>query len=393
MLGSCLIRTPITKDLKADVGAICEALLFFNQTHVILDHGSLGAFFLDGFIDDFIEMLERQHLTANYTPEIPILISESKGGLLEYRFEMARFGGDKETGFLKRAPDALFFQLKRLCNDEQKAKHYHQRLCKLISFKALDAFSVVRKAVDDLTDPLFAGKIAKMSLERLGVPSSEISFSRLFVFSLDNGRFAVDTDINFNALKKFTPQVNTLGVNNLFSGMGGARLDIALAARRNAAFVGNVADQSIIEMVLRKTFGEVDDKMAAAREIYDFIALDTPSVREVINSGERSAREFMDLLKRADGFKQWLSRQNPDKDLVREMLREKSKQGWLDSIPVRAARFGLFTGGGFFADLVSPGVGVALGAVDSFLVDQLAKRWRPHFFVENALRGFLDREH
>jgi hypothetical protein len=37
-----------------------------------------------------------------------------------------------------------------------------------------------------------------------------------------------------------------------------------------------------------------------------------------------------------------------------------------------------------------PGSRVALGAVDGFLLDKLTKKWRPHFFVENKLRGFLD---
>jgi len=26
----------------------------------------------------------------------------------------------------------------------------------------------------------------------------------------------------------------------------------------------------------------------------------------------------------------------------------------------------------------------------SFLIDKLSKKWRPHFFVENKLSGFLD---
>jgi hypothetical protein len=72
------------------------------------------------------------------------------------------------------------------------------------------------------------------------------------------------------------------------------------------------------------------------------------------------------------------------------MLREKACGGWLESLPVKAMRFGLFTGFGMMADFFAPGSSAATGAVDTFLVERLAKNWRPHYFVENHLKGFLD---
>jgi hypothetical protein len=41
MLGNCLIRTPTKGDKTLDTGALCEALLFFSKTHVVLDQGTL----------------------------------------------------------------------------------------------------------------------------------------------------------------------------------------------------------------------------------------------------------------------------------------------------------------------------------------------------------------
>ena len=111
------------------------------------------------------------------------------------------------------------------------------------------------------------------------------------------------------------------------------------------------------------------------------------SVREAINSGERTPREFIDLLGTADAFKKWLNAQNPDKDLIQEMLREKSSTGWLEMLSVKAARFSIFSAAGYLIDMAAPGSSVVLGAVDGFLLDKLTKKWRPHFFVENKLRG------
>jgi hypothetical protein len=92
--------------------------------------------------------------------------------------------------------------------------------------------------------------------------------------------------------------------------------------------------------------------------------LSRPSVREVINAGERTPEEFLQLIQKAQPFQKWLREQNPNADLVREMLREKASSGWLESLPVKAMRFGLFTGSGMIADYFAPGASVATGAVD-----------------------------
>src|SRR6266576_7331751 len=106
MLGNCLIRTPTKGDKTLDVCALCEALLFFSKTHVVLDQGTLALFANGGFLDDFIEMLARGYVTASYAPEMPVLYSTMVGGLREHHFTIMRTGGDQQTGWMKRSPDA-----------------------------------------------------------------------------------------------------------------------------------------------------------------------------------------------------------------------------------------------------------------------------------------------
>jgi hypothetical protein len=388
MLGNCLIRAPMKADKTLDLGSLCEALLFFSKTHIVLDQSTLALFVNAGFLDDFIEMLKRGYVTASYAPEIPGLYSNTVGGLREHRFTIARTGGNQQSGPIKRSPDAMLFQLESHFDDIGKARAYHRRLCKYVSFKNLDNSKALVKAAEDITDPKFADEIARMSLLQHGVPAEEINFSKLMVMPLGEGSFAIESDIDFDRLARKYPSITDASV--LFPSVGDARLDILLAAEHNAAFIGNTANQRIVEMILNKAVGARANTKDVPRVVYDFISIDTPSVREAINSRERTAREFIDLLGSADGFKKWLNTQNPDKDLIQEMLREKAATGWLERLPAKAARFGIFGGAGYFADLVAPGSSIVLGAVDGFLLDRLAKKWRPHFFVENKLRGFLD---
>jgi hypothetical protein len=390
MLGNCLIRNPTTREKKLDVGAVCESLLFFSRTHVVLDQGTLSLFVNSGFLDDVIEMLKQGYITASYSPELPALYTSNNAGLREHHFVVIRVGGNQETGQLKRSADALLFHLESLLKDKVKAKRYHRELCKLLSFKDLEKDPVETKALEDLKDPAFASEIARMSLLNFGVPSSEIKPFRVTIMPLGNGKFAIATDIDFQRLRKYIPSEPEFDQNLLFPGVGDARLDIFLAAKHNAAFIGNDANQRVVELILNKAIGVRADGDGVVRAVYDFISIDTPSVREVINSGSRTPKEFMALLGKAAGFRKWLNEQNPDKDLIQELLREKTKDGWLESLPVKAVRFGIFTGGGLIANMIAPGTGLAFGLADKFLIDKLAKQWRPHFFVENQLRGFLD---
>jgi hypothetical protein len=229
-------------------------------------------------------------------------------------------------------------------------------------------------------------------LLRKGIPAEELVFTYVHILPLDENRFAISTDINFDKLRRFVPEAEraTFSENDLFPTISDVRCDIRIAASMNAALVGNEAHQTITNMVLQRNLGVSFEQGKVQRQIYDYLSVATPSVREVINSGERTPAEFLQLMEKAGSFRTWLAQQNPSADLIQQMLREKTNVDWLESLPVKGLRFGLFTGGGMLADLVAPGSSVAVGAIDSFLIDRLRKHWRPHYFVENGLKRFLD---
>jgi hypothetical protein len=394
MLGNCIIRNPQTLQNTLDKGIICESLLFFGKTHLLIDLSTLNLIVQGQFLDDLIEMLKRGYLTANFSPEFCGLLNENQHGLREHRFIIAKITGDQKGGHLKRNADLLEYHLNRLLNDKAKARNYHRQLCKLLSLEDLADDVVCKIAREDVCDPAFARELGAFSLLNKGIPEDQLTFQRIDVFKLANSGFAIDTDIDFERLGQYVPEEEkkTFGQNDLFPGLIDARLDVHLAARHNAALVGNGKNQVIVDMVLRKSIGGRFNSEEAARAIYDFISVDTPTVRDVINGGARTVRDFISLLDSASVFRKWLSVQNPEKDLVREMLREKTETGWLETLPLKALRFGIFTGVGKLGDIFVPGTSVVLEGFDALVVESLLKRWRPHFFVEHNLKGFLDME-
>jgi hypothetical protein len=337
-------------------------------------------------------MLKEGYLTGNYSPQATGLHTDNRNGIREHFFTVFKFGGDQKKPNM-RNPELMETQLARNLEDKAKARKYFRLLADLISFDDLEDNGVPTLSRDDICDPDIAREVARMSLQHYGVPEEEIKSSRIDVLPLDGFKFAISTDIDFERIRRFLPEAEraSFGQNNLFPAIGDARLDVGLAARYNAAFVGNERNEKLISMILQRSLGTRFESEKAKRQIYDFISVAVPSVREVINTGERTPDEFIKLIQKAGAFRKWLDEQNPNADLVREMLREKASSDWLESLPAKAMRFGLFTGLGTIADFFAPGASIAAGATDTFLVEQLGKKWRPHYFVENHLRGFLDK--
>jgi hypothetical protein len=392
MLGNCILRNPIKLDGKLDKGALCESLLFFGKAHLLIDLATLSTLTNANFIDDLIIMLKAGYLTANYSPQTPALYNNNQNGLLEHFFTVIKITEDQKRRKI-RNPEQLESQLIRMSDDKGRAKKHFKELADLISFEDVGDNGVPELARKDICDPFIAKEVARMALRSKGIPDEEIKFSFVEVLPLDENKFMMATDIDFNRLRQFLPEAEraTFNRNELFPAIGDARFDIGVAASQNAAFVGNERNEAIINMILQRSLGVRFDSEKAPRQIYDFISVATPSIREVINNGERTPQEFVSLMEKAAPFQKWLKDQNPTADLIKEMLREKAQTDWLESLPIKAMRFGLFTGAGMLADVWAPGTSVATGAIDAFVVDQVRKRWRPHYFVENNLRGFLEK--
>ena len=100
------------------------------------------------------------------------------------------------------------------------------------------------------------------------------------------------------------------------------------------------------------------------------------------------------LLDSADKFRHWLHQQPPDTNLVRAYYQEAIKDTWAEKLPAKSTRWSIFTGVGLGIDALGAGglgtaANVAVSAVDAFLVDKLAKGWKPHQFVERDLKPLL----
>jgi len=121
------------------------------------------------------------------------------------------------------------------------------------------------------------------------------------------------------------------------------------------------------------------------------------AIREAINSGEHSYKDLLKLLRSARNFRrQFLHKREPDINLIRAYYKEVTASTWVEKLPAKVLRWAIVTAAGIGLLHANPiaGIGVpaTLSAVDSLILDHLARGWKPNQFVEGPLRRFTQHD-
>ncbi|UVO30509.1 hypothetical protein [Bradyrhizobium arachidis] len=213
-------------------------------------------------------------------------------------------------------------------------------------------------------------------------------------FSVINlgGEFAIDTNLDFDAINR-SSNGNAISGAYILAHIVSARADTYFAADYMSELVTSPANSALIRL---KHFDFVRRRIKSEdqHDMFENVVLnDARTVREVLNSKERSITEFFRLLDDGAKFREWMHAQHPDAQLVREYYDQVNKKTWIGRLPGKSLRFVFFTGAGMLADMLAPtglgtAAGLTLGAADSLLVDKLLRGWRPSQFIEGPLKRF-----
>lgn len=377
-------------DGAVDIGLVAETLLFYRSTHLILDMASLPALIGQLGLEGFLSLLRRPEVTASYCPETPTVLTNTTAGLAQHDFGQMFWHGDS-------AKTDAFDQIALLINQSKSdatAKIIDQ-IRDLLKIHRLpdDVGSIANAARSDCGDPHFVTMAARSVLNFLRPTFTVPSNMRFSLLKLD-GEFAIDTNLDFDALNRLS-NVNEISGPYILGHIVNARADTYFAADYMGELVTSPANSALIQM---KHFDFIRRRLKSEdqHDVFESVVLnDARTVREVVNSNERSISEFFRLLDESAKFRDWMHSQNPDAQLVREYYNRVNKETWIGRLPGKSLRFVFFTGAGVLADLFAPtglgtAAGIGLGAADSLLLDKLVKGWRPSQFIEGPLKRFID---
>jgi hypothetical protein len=370
-----------------DIGALAEGLLFYGRVAIIGNSGTVKD--LLARIPPFIllSMLRDGRLEFHYlADQIGVSTQEVNG---QPRHGLLAFSSPDHT-IEKVGPSAFKGAVGNTSQAKLGARKFTE-LLRSIDHSGFDQDSVLQTFSD-----MQAINASVSSLIREVAPSFALPSDLRFTIEREDDSIYVDTNLNFTELNRIYHQVVPAAHSSLTEAYILALLQGAYEATYFAALLdAEVAVHPIERAVQARAVDAVVSRHVRSQfQIESFAELTLPdghAIREAVNSGAVPFTAVLKLLDSADKFRHWLHQQPPDTNLVRAYYEESIKDTWAEKLPAKSTRWSIFTGIGLGIDALGAGglgsaAGVAVSAVDTFLVDKLAKGWKPHQFVERNLK-------
>lgn len=404
MFDSIVMRRLRSKNNALDAGLLAEALLFYQNVHLLLEHGSLASLLRSIGPNNLNYLIENKLAKVTFFKNSLGVYTNTLNGLPTHDFTTFQFKGTQEKGLYKRKKDLLIHIFERALGETRDSRRAAKKFLSRVPVKDMNqGFNhpqgIGGLARDDLNDPDYVQAAIEAVLTEL-VPNIVLPKKWNFGVIKTSSGFVTDSNLNFEDINKeyhktVPPEHSTITPGFLLSEFLHARADICFSSRYLSEFITTPAASKIMRI---KFANLLEKRFENARQIELFQEMhlgEARQIRNAINSGERSFDEFLEVLDKAQKFKKWLGDTNPDIGILTEYYKSTVSDTWVEKLPTKGARFVFFTGAGLLVDAVVPtgfgtASGVALGAADAFVIDKFLKGWRPNQFIEGPLGDFTD---
>jgi len=319
--------------------------------------------------------------------------TDSVGAFQIHSFIAFTLSGHESVGQLKTPQERVQYSLEQDGLPKRDARRFAKVFLDRVPLRRLSGShflsgGIPEAAKRDLLDSEFTRQAVRKTLTLVSGgydPGNNLKFD---VVDSALG-LHVFTDIDLEGINRRRAATaappDPLTVAHLLSQIQDARADLALASFYGGDFVTSSVTSGIIQIrheeLLRRSALNVDSR----RQFTEVVLPDTPTLAEVIDTGERTFDDFLSLLDRAARFKHWLKSVNPDEDLVRTYIRDITSDGWIQKLPSKSIRYMLTLG----VDAINPMAGFVAGFLDNFVVEKLLLGWRPNHFVSAKLGPFV----
>lgn len=392
MFDRSLIRRIDGSDV--DLGLIAETIFFYEKTQLLLDRSFLLGLAKILKLSDFEQLLDSNIVELSYrTGNLGVV---SAGSPQSHAFVEFFVGGEKKKKISAAEEIDLF--LTRELKEFSDAKALIRLLNRNVRVNKSPSDIIPTLAREDAGDQKYLDTAVRTILSYL-VPAYSIPADLRFELFETGEGYAVATNLDYAKVNEIyhrhvSPQHSSITSAYLLSFIQEARAESYFAAEYLAELV---TTSMLGELVRLKHFDFLRRRATSASQIDLFkeIAVgEVPSIREVINSGERSFGEFLKFVKDGDKFRSWLHGQSLDTNLLREYQKAIIAETWASKLPTKGVRFAVATGIGMLGELFAPtgvstAIGMAAGAADTFALDKIIKGWRPNQFIENRYQSFV----
>ncbi|MBC7788892.1 MAG: hypothetical protein H7Z74_03005 [Anaerolineae bacterium] len=373
-----------------DLGQLVEAMLFYDRVSLAINGVVPQALLRAWGPNGLLALLEEEFVVLTGVEKQSMVLNFQQGtsgefyqpGLATIRDKSGRVRPTLEV-ILGTDAFAPF------CNGTNSARRTGANVRRLSKSYSLDESVTARMAADFRDREYVRGAVMKVLAEVAPtyVPPPNMLFE---LWDLGDNHFRLRTDIDWRAAEAAfalaAPRSHqTLNASMLLATIAGTREALEAGALLDAELATSPLSSALVQ---GRVSASVTRRLDSNTQISLFAQMTLESgnaIREAVNSGERSFEEIIALLRRARTFREWLRGAPPEAGLLAHYYQSLRSGSWLESLPVKAFRWSLFTGLGALGPLGGFGGSV----IDSFLLDRLLKGWKPSQFVDGPLRRFV----
>lgn len=370
-----------------DFGFLAEALLFYQNVHVIVDQGMLTQLVRECGPRTLIELMEEGFLKVSYTNKVASIQNIPELGVLRPN----TFWVNDVTWDLNQMAPTIFA---KIAGGPGYGRQMGRRFAELAStFDYGPEFIATWRA--DMLDAEF---VYDSVVEVLKVIAPTYRPPRGFRFDVipDHDFFRVETNLDFQAITESfyartgrLPSSNDGAINsgNLLMYLVDARTELVHASRDNAELAANPLNAAIIGVKWRELLHAYQASQHEIETFQQDVLAAGHEIAESIRFHYRTWSELQTLLRRAreSKFKDWLNQRNPDASLIGEYYKAITTETWIEELPAKTFRFVICT----LAGLTAPApLSIALSAADTFLVNRWLGGWKPNAFINGPLKQY-----
>ncbi|ARP98928.1 hypothetical protein [Pseudorhodoplanes sinuspersici] len=381
----------------ADLGLLAETMFFYGQTQLLLDRSSVVSLSRLLSADLLKVLLDNEWLRIAYSRENFGVLTSGLPQSHDFGvFNVSQTAkGKRLKSHQEEIEEALVREHGNSAETRKLSKIFTDKT-ELHRFRGVPEKSKIIPdfARQDVQDQAFLSKAVRAILIEL-VPG----FDPLLPFHFriirgSNGELFVDSDLNFHDLNQAFHTIVPLSDGSLNEALILNYIQMARADTVYAAYyMAEPVTSSLSSRIMEKNHFEFLRRNISQNDIslfHEIIVPGIPTIREAINSGERTFSEYLNFLEVAQCFKKWLNVASPDVGLVQSYNKDVSKKSWIETLPGKMTRFVVATGVGLgAATIAGPAAGLATGAANSFLLDRILKGWRPNRFIEGSYKKFV----
>ena len=238
----------------------------------------------------------------------------------------------------------------------------------------------------------FAAQLLYKELESKGASHLLLDGILQYKFSGNDESLKLETNMSDPLVAK---EIERLQVNQILD-PNRFLLNLATSMvflHQSAYFVGEMmtstSEERTIALKLNSLKGIVNNGMHDFQLIQKLANPEYHSIAATLDQKRRTFRELIQLIEKAQGFKEWKQTIPDEADFINEYSKAVAIESkWTDNVFVKSGRW-LITSIIGTIPLVGTIAGPVASAIDTFVIDKIMKKWTPNQFLQSDVKEFV----